>query len=429
MVMPEDQLIDDRYKGIPAGVAPFALRDVSANGWNLLAGDLPLPAAVLRRSALTANSAWMRAFLAHSGLSLAPHGKTSMSPQLLHRQLADGAWGITAASIGHAAIYRRFGINRILLANQLVSRPDIAWVAAELSRDPDFDFYCLVDSVEGVDLLVRGLRDAGPSRPLNVLLEIGQPGGRTGAGTLPDALAVAASVSAAPEFLALAGIECYEGILTGPDDGAIERRIDDLFGLMTQTAHALESKGWFRPGPVLLSAGGSIYYDMAADAMRAIGLSRPVRIVLRSGCYLTHDHGWAQRAWHRLVERSPSLADLAPPPRPAIELWAYVQSRPDPGCAIITLGKRDAGTDIDPPVPLAWHRIGSAGPLALGAGYRLTGMNDQHGYLSLPDDSALRVGDMVCFGISHPCTTFDKWRFLAVVEDDYRVSDGILTFF
>lgn len=429
MGMPDDMLIDDRYKGIPAGTAPFALGRIADQGWNLLAGDLPLPAAVLRRSALDANSAWMRAFLAHTGLSLAPHGKTSMSPQLFHRQLADGAWGITAASIGHAATYRRFGINRILMANQLLSRPDIAWVTAELSRDQDFDFYCLVDSLDGVALLVRGVRDAAPSRPLNVLLEVGQQGVRTGARSLTDAMAVAAAIAQAPDVLALAGIECYEGVLPGPDDAAIEARIADLFALMTETARAVEAKGWFRPGPVLLSAGGSIYYDMAAAAMRAIGLTSPVQIVLRSGCYLTHDHGWAQRAWQRLAERSPHLAGLAPPPRPAIELWGYVQSRPDPGRAIVTLGKRDAGTDIDLPVPVAWHRIGGKGPQALGPDYRLTGMNDQHGYLSLPEDSPLRVGDMVCFGISHPCTTFDKWRLMSVVEDDYRVSGGILTFF
>ncbi|MFV3126917.1 amino acid deaminase [Niveispirillum sp. KHB5.9] len=426
--MLEDMEIDDRFKGIPAGTAPFALRDMGRQGWNLLAGDLPLPAAVLRRSALDANSGWMRAFLAQTGLSLAPHGKTSMCPQLFHRQLADGAWGVTAANIGHATTYRRFGINRILMANQLLSRPDVAWVAAEISRDPDFDFYCLVDSLDGVDLLVRHLRAAAPTRPLNVLLEVGQSGGRTGARSLEDALAVAAAVASVPDLLSLAGIECYEGILPGSDDAAIEARIAELFALMGQVARAVEMKGWFRPGPVLLSAGGSIYYDMAADAMRAIGLSSPVQIVLRSGCYLTHDHGWAQRAWQRLLERSPHLAGLAPAPRPAIELWAYVQSRPDPGRAIVTLGKRDAGTDIDLPMPVAWHRIGGAGPLLL-TDHRLIGMNDQHGYLSLPDDSPLRVGDMVCFGISHPCTTFDKWRLLSLVEDDYRVSGGVLTFF
>ena len=56
-------------------------------------------------------------------------------------------------------------------------------------------------------------------------------------------------------------------------------------------------------------------------------------------------------------------------------------------------------------------------------------MNDQHTYLRVPAEADVRVGDLIGSGISHPCTTFDKWRALFTVDDSYRVTGAILTFF
>ncbi len=46
-----------------------------------------------------------------------------------------------------------------------------------------------------------------------------------------------------------------------------------------------------------------------------------------------------------------------------------------------------------------------------------TALNDQHAFVRVPDDAVVEVGDVIRFGLSHPCTTFDKWRALAVVDD------------
>ena len=82
------------YKGMPAGAATTPLAEIGALGLRILDDDLALPAAVFRRSALNNNSRWMRDFTGAHGLSFAPHAKTTMSPELIQRQLADGAWGI-----------------------------------------------------------------------------------------------------------------------------------------------------------------------------------------------------------------------------------------------------------------------------------------------------------------------------------------------
>lgn len=181
---------------------------------------------------------------------------------------------------------------------------------------------------------------------------------------------------------------------------------------------------------MILSAGGSKYFDQVSRIFRGAELGRPVEVVLRSGCYLSHDSKIYTEAFTRLSERTPEVAQLGEGLRPALELWAAVQSTPEPGLAILTLGKRDVSHDLDLPIPKQWYRAGlHARPQDLGAGFQVSGLYDQHTCLRVPADSPLRVGDLVSFGVSHPCTTFDKWRLLYVVDDDYTVTEAIRTFF
>src|SRR5258706_2269174 len=383
-------LLDHRTKGMPGGVAPFRMDEIGAKGWNLLREDLPLPVAVLKQSALAHNGAWMRDFLQRSGAAIAPHGKTTMSPQLFQRQLDDGAWAITVATPQQLQVCRDVGFSRIVLANQLVGRQATRYVLDELKRDPDFDFYCLVDSVRGVELMAAAARAAPAGRPIQVLLEGGYAGGRTGARDLATALAVARAVKAASPHLSLRGVEGFEGLFVGPSDADIERQVHGFLDFLVEIARAAEREDLFGDGPVLLTAGGSAFYDLVVARFRSAGLTRPIQVVTRSGCYLTHDSGIYERAFGALGKRSPDAAGNGPGPRAALEVWAYVQSRPEPTKALLTLGKRDASYD-DMPVALAWYRPGSNAhqPSAMPGGHVVTRLNDQHCHMSLPSGSAL----------------------------------------
>jgi D-serine dehydratase len=422
-------LVDHRLKGIPGGVAPFRLEAIGAKNWNLLAEDLTLPVAVLKRAALEHNGRWMRDFLARSGALIAPHGKTTMAPSLFAAQLADGAWAITVATIQQLQVCRDFGIGRVVLANQLLGRQAIRYVLDELRRDAGFDFYCLVDSVRGVELLADAARAAPAGRPIQVLLEGGYAGGRTGVRDLATALAVARAVKAAAPHLALRGVEGFEGLFGGTAPEA-EASVRQFLNFLVEVARACERDSLFAEGPVLLTAGGSAFYDMVVHQFREAGLVRATRIVTRSGCYLTHDSGLYRRAFDELRRRGGAPEALAEGLRPALEVWAYVQSRPEREKVLLTMGKRDIGYD-EPPPALSWYRPGTTPrrPAAMPAGHVVTGFNDQHCHMSVPADSPLQVGDMVGFGISHPCLTFDKWQLLPVVDDEYRVIDGVRTFF
>lgn len=425
----ESLALDAATKGFPSVTAPLPLSQVGRRRWNVLREDVPLPCAVLRETALTNNMARMNVLLQEYGLVLCPHGKTTMSPQLIRRQLEAGAWGITAATATHVAAYRQMGASRILLANQLIGRQAIRTVCELLNANTGLEFYCLVDSVALVEHLTQRVsRYLRPPHRLHVLLEIGLASGRTGSRLPADAMQVAHAVAKQDSWLTLAGVECYEGIVPGEPDAVGEGRIREMFQMLTEVAVACEQQGLLSRDHLVLSAGGSAYVDLAAEALNAIPIERAVR-VLRSGCYLTHDDGWLRRHQERARNRTASMSRL-PPPKPAIEIWAYVQSVPEPGRLIVTMGKRDVAYDIDLPVPRLWLRPGAhTAPQLIGAGYHVTGLNDQHAYLSAPESTQLRVGDMIGFGISHPCTTFDKWRLLYVVDDDYTITEAVITTF
>lgn len=420
-------LIDGTVKGYPGSAPPTRLGDLGDRRWNVLFDDVPLPAAVLKASSLEQNRGWMRRYLAATGAVLCPHGKTTMSPQLFQAQLEDGAFGITCATVSQLQVYRRFGINRVLMANQVVGRRAVAYVIDELERDPTFELYLLVDSVEGVDRLATAAAAAGLARPLRLLLEVGLAGARTGVRDLAGAEAVISAVESAGRWAHLHGVEVFEDVVEG-SPAERERAIESLLAFQLE-ASSRGRRSTAAAMPWLLSAGGSSYFDLAAERLGGAADTQTL-IVLRSGCYLTHDHGIYGDAQRARIARSSAVRTVGDGFRPALEIWTHVQSRPEAARAYLTAGKRDVSYDRDLPRPIAWFRPGlHSTPQALDGQYSIVRLNDQHAHLRVPDDSPLAFGDLVGLGISHPCTTFDKWQLLYVVDDDYTVVDGVRTFF
>jgi D-serine dehydratase len=426
----EEQPLQPGVKGLPI-TEPLRQGAVGLQGWNVMHADTSFPVAVLKTSALKHNLDWMRRFCDRYGATLAPHGKTTMSPQLFGAQLANGAWGITLASATQVQVAHRFGVRRVLLANQLVAGADTNAVLQLMHDDPDFECFVLADSLAGVERLAEAVDRHPLARPLPVLVELGLPGKRAGCRTMDEAMTVARAVAGAPG-LQLSGFEGYEGLLVSGDRERDAREVTEFVARLVALVRESDDEGMFGTQEILVSAGGSAYFDLVARGFAGIEkLSRPLRPVLRSGCYLTSDHGSYKRLLARLDERE----ELPPGDglRPALEVWSVVQSRPELDLAILTMGKRDASYDVDLPIPLYHHRPGPGPHKALPDGCEIFKMNDQHAYLRLPAGHPLcgdlAVGDLVGCGISHPCTTFDKWPLLLAVDDDYVVRFALNTFF
>jgi len=422
--------VDATVKGFPGNAAPGPLSGIGTRGWNILKGDVPFPVAVIKTCALDHNRRWMKTFLAVAGVELAPHGKTSMCPQLFELQLEDGAWGMTCGTVEQLQVYRTFGVKRVLLANQIVGRAGIAYVARELARDPDFTFYCVVDSVDGVRHLAMNLKNEGSVRPLNLLVEMGDSQARTGARSSDHALAVAQEIARHPREILLAGIEGYEGTGRSATSAEAMARAERILKAIADAARRLDALGLFTNEPVILSAGGSEYFDLVAQELSAVRLSWPTKVVLRSGCYLTHDDLTYTRIFSAIRARELYPRSLSESLKPALEVWAVVQSRPEPTRAFLSAGKRDISFDMDLPAPKQWYRQGlHTAPARIPPEHAISRLNDQHAYLDLPADSPLNVGDLVGLGISHPCTTFDKWQLIYLVNDSYDITGAVRTFF
>jgi D-serine deaminase-like pyridoxal phosphate-dependent protein len=410
------------HKGLGNMDGPLTASEIATRGWNLLNEDLSLPAAVLYQDRLNHNLHWMQQFIDAYGLRLAPHGKTTMAPRLFQMQLDAGAWGITLATAHQAQVAYSHGVRRVLMANQLVGRQNMSLVA-QLIEDPGFSYYCLVDSADGVRLLGEFFRERGLR--LEVLLELGVAGGRAGVRDEAQLDAVLEALPRWPDSLALAGVEVYEGILS--DEAAVRGFLERAVGV----ARRLADEKRFQRAPFLLSGAGSVWYDVVAEVFSAAGFGQEAEIVLRPGCYLTHDVGSYREAQARILERNPVARRMQAGLEPALHLWAYVHSVPEPGRAIVGLGKRDAAFDSGLPAPALYFRPGQAQPTPTPAPahWALSKMMDQHAYLDIAAGDSIRPGDMIGFDISHPCLTFDKWRVLPVLDGRYQVVDLVETFF
>lgn len=388
-------------KGVPPHWWGRTPAELIADAPPLFAAGVFGPVCVLRADAVAHNAATMAAWCRDRGVDLAPHGKTHMAPQLAARQLAAGACAVSVATVGQAAAYRAFGVTNLILANELVDDAGLRWLGRELDADPALQVTCWVDSVRGVEVMTSAL--AGTRRSVDVCVEVGLPGGRTGCRTDGEVDDVARAAAASPR-LRLVGVAGYEAALGhGRDAGALAVVRTHLAQVRAAT---LRLAPLFETDRPLVTAGGSTYFDAVADALTGWPGPLPVRTVLRSGCYLTHDHG--------LYARTSPLAGAL---RPALEVHAQVVSRPEPGLAIVTMGRRDVAFDQDMPVPL--DLPGSA----------VVKVNDQHAFLRLGAAEQADVGTWLRFGVSHPCTVFDKWRVMPEVDAGGRVVDVIRTFF
>ncbi len=395
-------VVDARTRGFLWPGEPVSGREFAAAGHSLFDGSFTWPVMVARRSALDHNIATLADFAGRHGLALAPHAKTTMSPQLVRAQLDAGAWGVTAATASQVLVHRSFGVPRVLLANEILDRGALRLLAGEIGR---FEFLCYADSIEGV----RVLDETAGELPFRVLVELGHPGGRTGCRGQGELLEVAGALCEAPGT-ELAGVAGYEGTL---------RTADEVRAYLRDLARAARALAPRVAGPLVVSAGGSSWFDLVAEELAPLTAELGATVVLRSGAYIAHDDGFYRETtpYNRLT------GEL----RPALEVWAQVLSVPEPGLVLVGMGKRDVPYDLHLPSPKAVRRGGGEEPAEPLTGVTVVKLWDQHAYLS--GEAGLRPGDLVSFGLSHPCTAFDKWRVIPVVDDDDVVIDLINTYF
>ncbi|GAA1607300.1 amino acid deaminase [Kribbella sancticallisti] len=394
--------------------------------------QLPTPLLTLSGPGLRHNVATMASWCTKHGVELAPHGKTTMAPALWAMQLEAGSWAITLANAFQLGVARAYGVSRVIVANSVISPLQLRWIADELAADPSFEVLVWADSVRTVELMeaARSAYVTPGARRLDVLVEVGGADGRTGARDAESALAVATQILESTT-LRLAGVAGYEGAIAhGADEAGLEHVRSYLDVLAAVHTRLQEDNSYDADVVPVVSAGGSAYFEQVAQVLAPLG-ENGARVVLRSGAYIAHDDGYYRE-----------VSPLGSVPRtdgdrlvPAMHGWVRITSQPEAGLAIFDAGKRDLPFDEGLPEPQLLRPRAAGETVSKVEGMTVTKVNDQHGFLRFSPDGVapLVIGDELRVGLSHPCTAFDKWGLIPVIDDpeadDPVVVDLVRTFF
>ncbi|MDC0611969.1 alanine racemase [Vibrio sp.] len=395
-------------KGIAVALEQYSLRNDA----------ISLPCAVIDESTMTSNIQWMQSFSEQFNTQLCPHGKTTMVPEIFKRQLAAGAWGITVASPAQAEVALSAGAEHIIIANQIVGR-GTARHLARLIKDSSATLYSCVDSIEQLKQLENIAQEENVKFPL--LIELGVKSGRCGCRTQEQASELAEMIRQSAN-LDLMGVELYEGVVNGENAAENVRTFLDRALLFTE--RLIKHHQVTMP---ILTGSGSAWYDVVATTFAD---RNDINVVLRPGCYVVQDSGIYAKAKEDIEKRlvgsknACSVVNL----KSCLEVWASVISTPEQGKAIIGAGKRDMAYDAGLPVILRIIRDGNEIEIKSGTSLKGVHIMDQH-YFVQDDESQLRVGDIVVLGTSHPCLTFDKWRFIAFRDAEDNITNWYPTYF
>ena len=400
------QTIEISNKGFPFNSYGKTAEQFLASKPNIFSAGFQFPIMVLKDNALKHNIDRMARFCKSVGAELAPHVKTTMSPQIAQMQVDAGAFALTIANFWQAEIFRSFGFKKLIIANEVLDPSAIAAIS-ELNGKQAAEIIFYVDSLAGLEIVKRHTSKDGIQ---NLFIEIGTDNGRGGVRDLDLVTTIAKNISEDPR-LKLRGVTGFEGAVpnaarTSAGEDSVTKFCQKIVAA-ANNAFPYKSESEF-----IISAGGSAYFEIVASELNKF--DKPKILLLRSGGYVTHDS--------RYYEEIYPFRDSDDLLLPAIEVWAQVISAPEKDFGVLNLGKRDVGCDLHNPIPVARY----SDQLSKFSG-EIEKLNDQHGFMRSQEKFA--VSELIGLGISHPCTTFDKWRLIPLVNDNYDVVDCIHTFF
>ncbi len=418
------------YRGVPPGTGAISSQDIASCNWSPARGEMALPLLSLNQGVLKENISTMMAIVAHFGITIAPHGKTPMSPALASLLVDAGAIGTSVADLRQAEVMLEGGLNRILLANQIGGQSAVNRLVQLLQHYPDTHLQLFVDAPEFIDHLERWYTEV-PSLPaIELLIEIGC--GRGGVTSEAAFSALVQRINAVQDDrIILKGIAFYEGTCMRDDITVTEQNLTELFSRVDRCLDILQSN-MDGNHSITLSAGGSSLFDYVIEHFNQVRVNHPdTRLMLRSGACFFSDHGNIHDRLMRIAKRGKlgeeMSARIVNAFKPALRLWAEVISKSSDGMAICGLGMRDSSIDQGLPVPIRLWRDGAI-VAGLEASSQTMKLNDQHSFVSVKDVE-FKVGDVIEFGIRHPCTCIDKHNIIYSLDANSVVVGAFETFF
>jgi D-serine dehydratase len=422
--------LDPSARGVPPSAGRVLSSEISARVWHPADGAMNLPMLTVDLDAYASNKRAMLEICRQFRSIIAPHAKTPMSPVLARDLIESGAWGASVADLRQASALLRYGIRRIVIANEIGGHAAATRLAGLLSSFRDADIYLYVDSTELMDALAAVWAAEASLPRLQLLIEIGCGRGGVQTQRKCDELIEKWCRLNEPRIV-LAGVAAYEGTVNTPDATALAIALDDLFQRMGDALKSVRAAVGEAP-QLMLSAGGSSLFDhVIVRSIPIVEADGNSVLQLRSGSCFFSDHGPTRDRLAALARRNllgdEASARVAQSFKPALRLWAEVLSAQNDVSFICGLGLRDAAHDQGLPVPLAVWRSGKRIAI-LTEEARVTKLNDQHAFVRA-HGLTVKVGDVLEFGVRHPCTTIDKHDLIFGLGATDRITTVFRTFF
>lgn len=427
--------IDTKFKGL-LNLKKIKIRDIPNKKWNILKQDIQFPILTINENKFNKNLISMKKYSDANNVYLAPHCKTSMSPQLLNKIEELGCWGFTAANNQQLMVLLQMGVKKIILANLITNESNLLNIFELLKKHKHVsELYVCVDSRFGVNLINKISKKYSFNKKIKVLIEIGITNSRSGIRNLSALKSLIKSIVKLPPNFILSGILFYEGAAKSNNYQITLKKVKKIIMFGITCINFLARNNLIRNDEYIISGGGSEFFDLVVFYIRKFNKFKKTRIIIRPGSYIAYGHGYYMSVLKKLDIRKKILiknkiykaSELF---SPSLELWAYIISQQDDGKAILNFGKRDVSYDLGLPIPLAIYRNSKLiKKIEKNNKIKIFKLNDQHAFIKFNKGFDIKVGDLLKFGVSHPCITLDNWNTLFMINSNYLIKEGIKTFF
>lgn len=336
------------------------------------------PFLLIDESRVDRNISRMAERAAELGVKLRPHIKTHKMPYFAHKQIEQGACGITAAKVAEAEVMVANGVSDIFIAYPLV-------VASKIERVLDLLQHARiivgVDSIVGADLLEKAAacRDV----VLEVRMEIDTGLRRTGIKTT-RMLTLAAHIADCPH-LKLQGIYTFRGAMLNG-----EATLD------LQAAGHEEGESMVRYANMLREAGHPIEDVSVGSSPTGLYAAEVEGVTeIRPGTYIFNDR--------MLVTFGVAMLHDC-----AAAVITTVVSCPHDDLIVVDAGSKAFATDVQP----------NGAPLYLTGFGHIPGMpnavlerlSEEHGVIRVPAGHSFAIGDRLYIIPNHICSTLNLYN-------------------
>ena len=427
-------LIDSAVKGIK-DIDKIKIQDIKKQKWNILKEDVQFPILTIKKSFFNKNILSMHKYVKANKVFLAPHIKTSMSPQIIQQIFNLGCWGFTVANNQQLSVLLKMGIRKIIFANLITNQSNIDNLFQLINQYKDIQIYICVDSIFGINLLKTLSKKLNFNRVIKILIEVGYQNSRSGIRNIKSLNKILDSLRILPVNFKISGILFYEGASAVNNYSISLKRVEKCIKLAFNCLNFLISNNIINNKECIISGGGSEYFDLVVDSFKKNKKNKNFKFVIRPGSYIAYGHGYYLSSLNKINDRKKIIiknkkinaTDLF---QPSLELWAHVISQQDSGKAILNFGKRDVSFDLGYPIPLLVYRNGKIlHKSPYDKNIVVYKLNDQHAFIKFSKNYNIEVGDLVKFGVSHPCITIDKWKIFYMINDNNTIVEAFKTFF